>query len=291
MSKCYVNTAVEHRCHSNKAFMGLTHSLSCVALFLAIAAFAPEHMHTALGSSSLAVIILAMMNAVGSSLLPDLDNSSSTSKSALGLLGDLLSVIFRTSSEIIQTTVRSKYDKDKPNPHRGFYHTALAAFIIGALVAAATQVGGSITLPGIGKVSWGFVIAIVITWLNLHMALAGLFKQGIKKIKKQGGFLGEPIAFALSLGIAGMVFTQVPTDTNYWWVGVAVAFGMIVHDLGDMVTTAGVPLLFPIPRKGKLWWNYRLTPIHSGGVLENMVIIPFFLVVSVIAFVKVLGVF
>lgn len=291
MSNCYVNDTLERRSGSSRAFMGLTHSLSAVALFLCIAAFAPEHMKSILGSGSIAVILLAMVNSVGSSLVPDLDNSASTSKSALGILGDLLSVIFRTTSEIIQTTVRTKYDKDKPNPHRGFYHTIPGALLVGVTVMLFTQLGGGVSLPGVGHVSWGFIFAIVVSWLNLHMALAGLFKQGMKKVKKQAGPFGEAIAFALSLTIVSLIFTQIPTNTNYWWIGAAVIFGMITHDLGDLMTTAGVPILFPLPHRGKMWWTYRLTGIHAGGVVENYIFIPFFLLVSIAAFAAILGIY
>jgi hypothetical protein len=44
-----------------------------------------------------------------------------------------------------------------------------------------------------------------------------------------------------------------------------------------------VPVLFPIPIKGHLWWHVRLLPIKAGGVIENFVFIPFFIIVILIS--------
>lgn len=294
MNECYLNSRINERTNCDHGFMGTTHALSAVAIFLIITAFFPNNIYAALGSSSIWIIILTAINTAGSSLTPDLDNTSSTSKSSLGLLGDILSIAFRESSAIIQTTIKTKYDKNEPNPHRGFYHTFLASILIGLFVYLLTSINFfHVTLPYFGKVGSGFIFAIIVTWLNLQMALAGLFNEAIKSIKKSGGIFGELITFAISLFITLSLFVQIKDIKSFWWLGVSITAGMIIHQLGDGFTKAGVPMLFPIPIKGKLWWNIRIMGIGitAGGVVEKVVFMPIFGILIILSFLRIAGVY
>ena len=64
---------------------------------------------------------------------------------------------------------------------------------------------------------------------------------------------------------------------------------MLIHILGDCLTTDGAPVFWPIPIKGKMWYKIRLLPIHAGGTIENYVMAPVFAVVSVVSLVKIMG--
>lgn len=278
---CYVNRCLENT--SDLAFMGFTHALSAIAVLLAIFAFFPDLIPGGVSSIGLIVSILFVVNASGAALSNDLDNTSSTSKSSLGILGEILSVVFRATSTVIQTTIRTKRDDSSPNPHRGFYHTIPAAALIGFLIYLGTRIPGSISLPILGTMSYGFLFALLITWLNIHMMLAAVAKKIVNKIKKSAGFFGDFAAFVFSLTIAIYLFTLVPKTslTDFTWLGLAVFVGMVIHILGDSFTTAGVPLFFPIPIKGKLWWNVRVLPIKAGGAVENYIFIPVLIVLCV----------
>lgn len=271
--------------------MGGTHALSGLAIFLMIVAFFPAFSLKLLGTDNIWAIILAMAVTAGASLLPDLDNTKSTSKSSLGWLGDGLSLVFRGSSSVIQTVIRLPRDDSTPNPHRGFYHTIPAALLIGGLVYLGTRIGGELTLPFIGQVTYGTLFAIVITWLNIHMALAGLAKKLMNKLKNKSGVFGELVAFLFSLSLTFIIFTQLPNDLDFWWLGASVFLGCLIHILGDCFTTAGCPVLFPIPIKGKLWWTIRFTKIKAGGVVENVIFMPVFGIISVVSFLKIVGFF
>lgn len=288
--RCGLNAAVEKRRCCDDGFMGYTHVLSSVAVFLVAVAFIPSTMYSLLGTSSAWILILAAINVSGSSLTPDLDNSASTSKSSLGILGDLLSVAFRTSSEFIQLTIRTGRDDATPNPHRGFYHTFLCAGLIG--VASWWLCSSNffqVDIPMVKSSTSGTLFAIVFSWLNLHMALAGLAKSTMKKIKKGDGPFGEIIAFALSLGIVLAVFSSLPAKVDYGWIGVSITAGMMIHMIGDCFTAAGCPVLFPLPRKGKLWFTYRLIGIKTGGVIESTVFTAAFTLAIAIAILKIVG--
>lgn len=290
MSSCYVNDKLDERQESDHGFMGTTHALSAVAIFLVITAFFPEHVYKALGTNNIWVIVLSIAVTAGASLIPDLDNTASTSKSSLGYLGEGLSFFFRTTSAVIQTFVRTSRDDDEPNPHRGFYHTVPACLLLGFLAFLATGIKtGAVPVPIIGTVTYGTLFAIIITWLNIHMALAGLAKSFMKSMKSKAGIFGELVAFVFSLALTFTIFTQLPTDLDFRWLGVSVAAGNFIHIFGDCFTKAGNPILFPIPYKGKLWWTVRFTKIKAGGVVEKMVFMPFFGIICVISFMKISG--
>lgn len=282
MSSCYVNEKLETRSCSDRAFMGTTHALSAVASFLAIIFFAPDFVSKALGSSDPWVLILSIVVAAGASLLPDLDNTASTSKSSLGILGTALSYIFRGSSRFIQTVIRTKRDDPTPNPHRGAWHTIPSALLLGYLTFLGTGMTKVITVPILGEVTWGVIFALLITFLMVHMALSGLAKKQMKKIKKTA-VIGETLSFIVSLTFTLIIFVNLPEDLNYWWLGVSVAFGCIIHILGDTFTVAGTPIMFPLSAvlKGKFWWTTRFTSMKVGEQTEKL-LFGFFMFASII---------
>ena len=64
---------------------------------------------------------------------------------------------------------------------------------------------------------------------------------------------------SLSFGFAYVVVVVV--DVSTWWVPFAVAGGVVVHILGDALTTSGVPVpgawLLPVPRRDVPSWGAR----------------------------------
>lgn len=278
MCGCHVASSSEEG--KDLGFMGTTHALSAVAVFLAFVAFSPDSVLGVLGTSSIAVLGLVAINLVGACLSVDLDNTASTSKSALGFVGDIMSAVYRSISVIVQTTVRSKRDSPEPNPHRGFFHTIPAAILMGLLTYGLTQFNTAVPhLPGLGVTTLGGLFAVLIAWGNTHVAFAGLFRKQMKALKRSNDGVGELIAAVMSLGVVYLLFSQLPAGLDYWWLGVSTTVGMIIHTLGDCFTTAGSPVLFPIPKKGKLWYTVRFTKIKAGGVVENFFFIPAFCVI------------
>lgn len=256
--------------NDDTAFMGHTHVLSALGVVLAYFAFTHGL------STSVAAIVLFTLNAAGASLANDLDNTASTSKSSLGIIGDIVSAFFRAVSRVVQTALRTHRDDATPNPHRGFFHTAVAASLMGFLVYEGVQLPGTV----------GLVVAIAVTWVNIHMMVAGLCTSLTKKLRSRGA-VGDIIAFTISASLTAILFTTFRLDTSI--IGWAVGIGMLIHILGDCLTTDGAPVFWPIPIKGKMWYKIRLLPIHAGGTIENYVMAPVFAVVSVVSLVKIMG--
>ena len=259
------------------AFMGYTHAISVLGVGLILLAFASDVMRSILMTSNVWALALFVITAVGAGNIPDLDNTASRAKSDLGIFGGLISGIFRTTSTIIQTTVRTKRDSADPNPHRGAWHTLPACALLGFLIYLSTTVGGSIEVPVIGKTTWGTVLALLFSVVLTHLALSTLAKEAMDKVKKSA-IVGEFAAVIVSVVLTTTVFVMAPHDKGYWWLGVATAFGMAVHIIGDCFTTAGAPILFPLSGfiKGKFWWTTRFLPIKAGGPFENYVFVPVF---------------
>lgn len=279
----------EQKFHKDFGFMGVTHALSVLAVSMMILAFAPSFATNVLNTDNAVIWALFVATAIGAGNLPDLDNTRSRAKSDLGPFGDVLSVVFRTSSSIIQTTVRTKRDDPSPNPHRGAWHTIPAALLLGFLVYMGTRIDGDLNLPIIGATTWGGVFALVISFVLIHLTLSTLAKKSMDKVKRSA-FYGEIIAVLISFTITFVLMKFIPDGTDFWWLSVAVAFGMTIHILGDCFTTAGAPILFPLSGfiKGKFWWTTRFLPIKAGGPFENYVFVPTFIILSIIGTVKIL---
>lgn len=277
-----------NRERSEDGFMGYTHALSALAVVMMCLAFIPAFIPKIVGNDNIWVIIMFVLGTIGASMIPDLDNTKSRAKSDMGFFGVILSGFFRVSSSVIQTTIRAKKDDPEPNPHRGFWHTIPAALLLGLLTYLATLVKGEIELPLFGEMAWGTLFAMLIVAILINLTLSTLFKEAMDKVRKSEG-VGEIIAALIALSISFTLFLNIPKDDSFWWVGVAVAFGMIIHIAGDLNTTAGVPVLFPISYflKGKFWWTSRLTKMKAGGAAENMLVVPICVLLTIIAIVKI----
>lgn len=277
------------RTESDDGFMGYTHAISALGITLACIAFVPGVVGNVLNTHNGWVFAAAILAATGSVLIPDLDNTSSRAKSDLGPFGIVLSGLFRTTSTVLQTTIRTKRDDPDPNPHRGAWHTLPACLLLGFIVWMLTRIEGNITLPFLGNITWGAFFAFLILAVLVHLTLSTLMKEAMDKIKKSVA-IGEIVALTVSAIIAVLIMTNIPVETDFWWLGVAVAFGSAIHVLGDCFTTAGAPILFPLSAvlRGKFWWTTRFLPIKAGGPVENYLFVPAFLVLSLVSLGKII---
>lgn len=91
-------------------------------------------------------------------------------------------------------------------------------------------------------------------------------------------YLTHTAVFAGAVGVLAGIAAA--STCGWWWLGVALALGCLVHLWGDWITVMGVPLLWPLKHRGKRWWRYRLpgTRIHSGHAFELRVMVPLFAV-------------
>lgn len=272
---------LRERMKSDAGLMGPTHALSAVAFALLATWLASDFMFdTVLQSRDFIVFISAIIIIIGSALMPDLDAVKSTSINVLGFIGAGLSTAMRGFSSIVQGLIKGPYDKSS-DPHRGFWHTLVSAFLVGGLFAGLTSINVEVFTFRDNSITVATLIVLLILYISIKLALASLFKSFYNKNKNSTGKLGMTIgAFAVS----AILVVLLPSNIDYTWVGGAVTFGWIAHLLGDMMTVSGVPILFPLKIKGKRWWDIRLPlGIKAGGFIETAVLIPMFSIIIIIS--------
>lgn len=278
-NECAVSINKIFTSKNSRGFMGLTHALSAVAAVGLITVFAPQFMLWLTGTESIPLYVLSLFVIAGGALVPDLDNTSSTAKSALGPLGNAVSVAFRSSSRAIQTTIRTRRDDPDPNPHRGAWHSPIFCIALAYIVYIFAKVPIKMPTPLLKTYTVGEVFTVLFTSTLILIGFSGLFKKIMKSIKSKGGALfGDILAFAVSFAFTVSLYSLCPADINPMWLPVSFYIGMVIHHIGDGFTTAGCPFLAPIPFRGKLWWNFRIPPhIRAGGAAENYLFIPLFI--------------
>lgn len=269
--------------NSNNAFMGPTHAMSGVAAFLVIAAFLPELFNKLLPSENYFLYLGALILMTGAALLPDFDNTTSTAISVLGIVGHTLSTAMRAIARVVYSATRSKYDKTGADPHRGFWHTILAGVSIGGLAYLALTSTKFISMELFDRtLTLSHLLLAVFLTIGTQLVFAIFFKKFIKQLP-MGRLVGWAIGAALSLTIV----VNIPADINYMWVWFAISAGWITHILGDTLTTAGTPLLAPLPIKGHRWWNVRVPPhVKANGPIEHYIFMPLFVLITLVSLAK-----
>lgn len=257
--------------------MGPTHAMSGAALWLgATAASAPL-----ISDQPMSAVAVGAAVCAGSALLPDLDcpgslstKDGSTVVRAFGVLGEIVGHSIDNIALMVYNLTRGRNDKPRNSGHRTLTHTGVFTVGVGLLVSAGTQLPGH--FDAFGK-TWatGTVFTMLTMWAMLHLAMFGLLEKWTKKQRAKYGLLAV-------MGISGLLTlitaTQLDTaNTGYGWLGLAVGAGAVMHCVGDAITKAGVPFVWPIPIKGKRWYDITLPSfmrIRAGGTFEYAVLLP-----------------
>lgn len=238
--------------------MGPSHALSGAAVWLA-GSWALDRF-VGYEQSALAVAVGTAVCA-GGALLPDLDLSGrvtanrggATIARTFGVLSLFVAEVIEKLSLGIYRATRMRRDPHRENGHRTFTHTLPFAGLVGW--------GASTLCTRYGK--WA-VLGILFVMIGL--ALRGLFDGWAQR----AGWL---TVTAVSAGATGYVFVALPAGPGYPMIGLAVGVGCVVHLLGDAVTSAGVPLLWPIPTGRRMWRMIGvpdLVAVRAGGRVETL---------------------
>jgi membrane-bound metal-dependent hydrolase YbcI (DUF457 family) len=251
--------------------MGPSHALSGAAAWLA----GSWALDTVAGyhQSPLAVGLGATVCA-GGALLPDLDLSGKVTRNqggatvarTFGVFSLFVAEVIEKVSLGIYSATRLARDPHRHNGHRTFTHTLPFAALVGwGTTALATHYG-----------KWA-VVGIIFFMAGL--ALRGLFDGWAER----AGWL---IVTLCSASIAVFTAARLPGDRGYPLLGFAVGFGCVVHLLGDIITSAGVPILWPIPTGRRMWRMIGVPDgiaVRVGGKTETIVLRTAFTLVALLA--------
>jgi membrane-bound metal-dependent hydrolase YbcI (DUF457 family) len=251
--------------------MGPSHALSGAAVWLG-GSWALEYF----GKYHQSPLELAVGTAVcaGGALLPDLDLSGrvtagkggATVANTFGRVSLFLAEVIEKFSLTVYDLTKMKHDPHRHNGHRTLTHTLPFAAGMGALTTWACGAGGKWAVIGI-------------LFMMLGLALRGIFHTWAERA-------GWILITLLSAGAAYGTYLYLPTGRGYPLLGVAVGVGCVVHLLGDVITSAGVPILWPIPTGRRMW---RMIGVPStfavpvGGKVETIVLRGAFALVCIAA--------
>ncbi|WP_091509386.1 MULTISPECIES: metal-dependent hydrolase [Amycolatopsis] len=232
--------------------MGRTHALTGWCAGLAVA--------PTVGASSVHQAVAFAATTAGFALLPDLDHPGAGASRLLGPVTGALSWLLRRLSSMLYAVTKGPRDERHRGMHRHLSHTVLFAAGLGALTMWGTRAGGWYAVAGV--VLFGLLLAAdaLGDWLLLVGA-------------------GAVVWWARTASAAG----ELQELTG--WLGVAVAVGCLTHCLGDSLTEAGCPFLFPVPIAGETWYELRppsFLRFRTGKRVENLLVFPAFVVLGVL---------
>jgi membrane-bound metal-dependent hydrolase YbcI (DUF457 family) len=198
--------------------MGANHAATGAAAWIAVTSTAPF----ALGwhpVSSVGVMTGAVVCA-GAALLPDADHHNGTFAHSLPPVSEWVSDAVETVS----------------GGHRQGTHSFLGIVVFTALAWLAGLV--TVETESFGTVYVGGGLLAVL--------LVALALKALKLTRR-----GKLMPWVTSLTIAALVALFSPEEWN--WLPVAVGIGVTVHILGDVLTTNGAPLLWPVKIRSPRW--------------------------------------
>lgn len=222
----------------------------------------------ALGYDELGEVAPFAIATAGYAIVPDLDHRSSSATRLLGPITGVLSLMLRKASTSLYAVTKGPKDEPK-GEHRHLTHTLMFALVLGGICAATSIASPWVPL---GWLAFGAVLTIDrLGVVGLAGTLLGAGTWLVAAATAPGGF---EAAF----------WASVHSTTG--WLGLAVALGCFVHCLGDAITSAGCPFLFPLYLRGETW--YELRPprwlrFKAGGRVERLAVMPALIVATVLA--------
>jgi membrane-bound metal-dependent hydrolase YbcI (DUF457 family) len=253
--------------------MGPAHALSGAAVWLAGSWAAREYFDYGQSATTIAI---GTAVCAGAALLPDLDLSGkvthnqggATVARSFGVFSLFVAEVIEKVSLGIYNVTKMRHDPHRENGHRTATHTVPFAILMGGL---ATWLASN----------FGRWAVIVILFLMFGFALRGLFHRWAQRA-------GWTLITLLSAGAAYGAFLLLPTQNRgYEMIGIAVGVGCFVHLMGDIITRAGVPILWPLPTGGKRMWRMIGLPnrisIEAGSWVETRVLAVLFALISLAA--------
>ncbi|WP_304453968.1 metal-dependent hydrolase [Nocardiopsis sp. YSL2] len=186
-------------------------------------------------------IIAGSLVCAGAALLPDLDHKSATITRTYGKVTEVLSDIFSWAF----------------GGHRMGTHSFFFAALMGLMVTMLAL--------------WSELAVQIFVFLLIGIALQGL-GFGLDKNKAASGIINAMATGAITLALYA-------AELNYSWLGLAVAFGVVLHFFGDMITKMGVPMFWP-------FWKKRIGQnkgFKTDGPVEQKVVTPL-LTIGVVLF-------
>lgn len=251
--------------------MGPTHAISGAVAWLAGAGVTTSLLGRPQTPAELAVFTAVC---AGSALLPDLDCSGkvtanrggATVARTFGVVSLFLAECVEKLSLGIYSITRTKKDGKRRNGHRTFTHTWVFAALLGVGLTLLAR-------------RYGEPVVIGALFFTVGLAVRGLMADWARK----SGWL---LTTLVSISATILALQSLPDGVDHSLLGAAVGVGCLVHTLGDMITRAGCPVLWPVPIKCETWFEFSLPDkiaVRAGGNFERGALLPTLTVAAFIA--------
>lgn len=231
---------------------GRSHVLSAVAVWTTTAAVATVAGHP----MPTTVAVVGAVVCGGAAIAPDLDCPGSHAARSLGPVTAVTARGVAALSRWVYRCTATRLDRvDTRDGHRGFTHTLPFAGLCGALVAAAAYTPAGVVVAAV-------VLFVTAAWA----ARAGLPYQWRRiTVRPLGVRLRIEWAPWVAVVATTVLLAFTPDPRGWAWLGIPVAVGAAVHDLGDAPThhpdadpaAGGIPLLWPFTVRGRRWHRVR----------------------------------
>lgn len=252
--------------------MAFNHATSCAALWLHGRPIVEAAIERPLTTTE---VLVGAALAAGAGLIPDLDTLRSTVSNAFGVVSQTLSVGVTTTSVMVQNLTLGPRDEPTQDGHRFFTHTAVFAGLLSAAVYAACS-------------TWGRAAVLTLLFVLLSLAVRTLAPDAAKAAAKASlprlmssgilGGIGTLIGVSMVAGAATFAAAvTLPEGGSYEYLAATMFIGCLGHCLGDMITKERAPLLWPLPIRGKLWYDVGLPSwltITADGPVEKLIVTP-----------------
>ena len=217
--------------------LGYSHATSGALGWLAVSPIIGELLGKPLGPKELAVGTIAC---AGAALLPDIDHPQAT-----------IAYTFGPISHMVSKGVHAI-----AGGHRQATHSIGFAVLMGGVCQALTLGGNKASI-----ITMFFLASFA--FRGLHLVLP-FMPYAMKN-------------FTVILQAAGMTYLMTKwMPGSWWWLGLAVFMGCIIHLIGDSLTPEGVPWFYPNR------WRLAIPIIsHTGNIMEKAIISPIMSVIVV----------
>jgi membrane-bound metal-dependent hydrolase YbcI (DUF457 family) len=185
--------------------------------------------------------------AAGAALVPDVDHPGSTAARSLGPVTRVVARIVSYVSDAVRDSTCGCCATDGTHGHRTLTHTLVFAVLVGVGVCAAGW-------------RWGATAGEVTVGVGAGLAVLGLLARR-----------GVWVTAALTGAAAGVAVRLLDAGDGWWWLGIPAGWGVLAHAIGDGLTRAGVPLLWPLRIRGCRWRDLgppRWLRFRTGGAVE-----------------------
>lgn len=255
-------------------WMGKTHALLSV-LLLCICMLIPVNIFKEtiwLLKDNILFFIVGIIVLVGGALLPDLDNCQSSAGSTLGFMGSICTIFMQSISSIVWTLLHTKHERKPMTPHRYFWHTAFVSIGFILLFWFGIPTGETTIFGGIKEETFEVFLQnnVILLFLIIIIFMAVLCGSDMimYRIIK---FFKLPKFLSYIFPVLVLIYVFIIDYTHLRILGICIGFGYLFHCLEDFFADSGVPLLWPIPIKGHMWYKCRfLVTCQTGGLFNTI---------------------